>query len=125
MLILALAVPLLSNCRVLVKLMVPLMVMISPALALATAAFKVASVVTVVDTAFTPFMDAADTWSGELEEEEGGVCSVIFWQLAIAMTSAATLMKIFIIRQLMVKKMVVTDQLTNITTNKTLHGLLK
>jgi hypothetical protein len=125
MLILELEVPLASNCRVLVKLMVPLMVMISPALALATAAFKADSLVTVVDTAFTPETGAAEISAAELGEEEEGCCSVIFWQLAIAMTSAATLMKLFINRQLMVKKMVVTDQLTNITTIKTLHGPMK
>ena len=48
-LILELDVPLANNCKVLVRLIVPLMVMISPALALATAVFNADSVVTVVD----------------------------------------------------------------------------
>ena len=52
-------VPLFSNCRVLVNLLVPLMVMISPAFALATAVFNADSVVTVVLAAATDERDAA------------------------------------------------------------------
>src|ERR1700710_2142820 len=48
-LILALAVPLTNNCNVLVRLIVPLMVMMSPGFALATADFNADSVVTVVE----------------------------------------------------------------------------
>src|SRR5258708_1482537 len=48
-LILALDVPLTNSCKVLVRLIVPLTVMISPGLALATAVFNADSVVTVVE----------------------------------------------------------------------------
>jgi len=100
MLIFELEVPLLSNCRVLVRLMVPLMVIMSPALAALTAAFNAASVVTVVDV-MSDLIIGSVGWS--LGEVAVGF-SVFFWQAANRMASTATLMKLFIKWQLMVKK---------------------
>jgi hypothetical protein len=106
-LIFELEVPLFSNCRVLVNLIVPLTVMMSPAFALAMAVFKADSVVTVVFTALTTVCVFSDLRASEEDSAVAG-CSVTFKQLAKRSTSAARALICFFILEgnLIVKKKV-------------------